>query len=121
MLYLKQHQHLPPPKSYTWGGYCTLLNNEGVLHDVCMYLIVQSLGTVSPHVLCHHVNNDIILPALGIDGKIVKSTAQCWLKFRLGYDCKEAHKGMYVDGHEHLDVIKERDVFINKQLNKYEW
>jgi hypothetical protein len=118
-LYLKQHKHLPPPKSYTQGGYRTLLDNEGVLHDVRVYLAAQSLGTVSPRVLCHHVN-DIILPALRIDGKIVESTAQCWLKFRLGYECKEAHKGMYVDGHERLDVIKERDVFINEQLNKYE-
>ena len=118
-LYLKQHKHLPPPRSYTRGGYRTLLDNEGVLHDVRMYLAAQSLGTVSPRALCHHVN-DIILPALRIDGKIVESTAQRWLKFRLGYDCKEAHKGMYVDGHERPDVIKERDVFINEQLNKYE-
>ncbi len=62
-LYLKQHQHLPPPKSYTWGGYRTLLDNESVLHDVRVYLAAQSLGTVSPHALCHYVN-DIILPAL---------------------------------------------------------
>ena len=96
-----------------------LLDNESILHDVCIYLAVQSLGTVSPRALCHHVN-DIILPALQIDGKIIESTAQCWLKFRLGYECKEAHKGMYVDGHERPDVIKERDVFINEQLNKYE-
>ena len=97
-----------------------LLDNESILHNVCIYLAAQSLGTVSPHALCHHVN-DIILPALWIDGKIIESTAQCWLKFRLGYECKEAYKGMYIDGHEHLDVIKERDVFINEQLNRYKW
>ncbi len=84
-----------------------------------MHARPQSLGTVSPCALCHHVN-DIILPALQIDGKIVKSTAQRWLKFRLGYECKEAHKGIYVDGHECLNVIKKRDVFINEQLNRYE-
>jgi hypothetical protein len=95
-----------------------LLDNEGILHDVRIYLAAQSLGTVSPCALCHHVN-DIICPALRINGKIVKSTAQHWLKFRLGYDCKEAHKGMYVDRYKHLDVIKERDVFNNEQLNKY--
>ena len=83
------------------------------------YLAAQSLGTVSPHVLCHHING-IILLALGIDGKIVKSTAQRWLKFRLGYECKEAKKGMYVDGHENPDVLKERSEFIDKLLNKYE-
>jgi hypothetical protein len=84
------------------------------------YLAAQSLGAVSPCALCHHVNN-VILPALQIDGKIVESMAQRWLRFRLGYECKESKKGMYVDGHERLDVIKERTDFIDKLLNKYEW
>ena len=118
-IYLMQHQHLPPPRIYARNGYLTLLDNESILHDVRAYLAVQSLGTVSPRTLCHHVN-DIILPALGIDGKIVESMAQRWLKFRLGYECKEAKKGMYVDGHERPDVIKERSEFIEELLNKYE-
>jgi len=87
---------------------------------MCVYLTAQSLGTVSPCMLCHHIN-DIILPALRIDSKIVESTAQRWLKFRLGYECKEAKKGMYVDGHKHLDILKERSEFIDKLFNKYEW
>ena len=118
-LYLKRYQHLPPPKAYTFHGYRTLLDNESILHDVRAYLAAQSLGTVSPRALCLHVNN-VILPALGIDGKIVESTAQRWLKFRLGYECKEAHKGMYVDGHERPDVIKERTEFIDKLMGTYE-
>jgi len=40
-----------------------------------VYLGVQSLGTISLRTLCHYVN-DIILPALRINGKIVESTAQ---------------------------------------------
>jgi hypothetical protein len=111
---------LPPPKAYTFHGYRTLLNNESILHDVHAYLVAQSLGTVSPRALCLHVNN-VILPALRIDSKIVESMAQCWLKFRLGYECKEAHKGMYVDRHEHPDIIKERTEFIDKLMGTYEW
>jgi len=118
-LYLQQYHHFPPPKVYAQNGYRTLLNNESILHDVCAYLAAQSLGDVSPCTLCHHVN-DIILPALGINRKIVESMARCWLRFRLGYECKESRKGMYVDGHEHPDVIKERSDFIDKLLNKYE-
>ena len=118
-LHLQQYHYLPPPKVYAQNGYHTLLNNESILHDMHAYLAAQSLGTVSPLVLCHHVNN-IILLALRIDGKIVKSTAWHWLRFRLGYECKEAKKGMYVDGHERPDVIKERNDFIDKLLNKYE-
>jgi hypothetical protein len=119
-LHLQQYHYLPPPKVYAQNGYHTLLNNESVLHDVHAYLTAQSLGTVSPHALCHHVNN-IILPALGIDRKIVESTAQHWLRFRLGYECKEVKKGMYMDGHECPDIIKERKDFIDKLLHKYEW
>ncbi len=73
-IHLMQHHHLPPPSTYAQNGYRTLLNNEHILHNVRMYLAAQSLGTVSPHALCHHIN-DIILPALRIDGKIVESTA----------------------------------------------
>jgi len=120
IIHLMQHHHLSPPSTYTQNRYETLLNNEHILHNVCVYLAAQSLGTVSPRALCYHFN-DIILPALRINGKIIKSIAQCWLKFRLGYECKEAKKGMYMDRHEHSDVLKERSEFINKLFNKYKW
>jgi len=89
------------------------------LHDVRVYLTAQSLGTVTPLMLCHHVNKTL-LPALGIEATITESTAQRWLKYRLGYKCKEAKKGVYIDGHERLDVIKEREAFID-QIDRYEW
>ena len=71
-----------------------------------------------PWTLCQHVN-DVLLPALGMQGSIFESTAQCWLRFRLGYQCKEAKHRIYIDGHEHPDVIKERKQFLNK-LDIYE-
>jgi hypothetical protein len=37
-----------------------------------------------------------------------------WLKYRLGYECKETKKGWYIDGHEHPDVIVERKTFLKK-------
>ena len=83
-----------------------------------IYLATQALGLVIPLSLCQHVNN-VILPALEIEGAINESTAQCWLKFKLGYECKESKKGMYIDGHERPDVIEERKVFL-EQLTKYE-
>jgi hypothetical protein len=58
---------------------------------------------------------------LGIDSMISESTAQWWLKFKLGYQSKEAKKGIYVDGHECPDVIKERQEFIHLIFDKYEW
>ena len=116
-LYLLKHHCLPPHKEYTRHGQYSLLDNEAILHDVRVYLAAQSLGSVTPLTLCHHVNQ-VILPALGIQAAISESTAQRWLKLRLGYQCKEAKKGLYIDGHEHPDVIKEREGFI-EMINKY--
>jgi hypothetical protein len=58
---------------------------------------------------------------LGIQATISESTAWQWLKFRLGYECKEAKKGIYIDGHEHPDMIKESvmsglDVSLNQRV-----
>jgi hypothetical protein len=108
-LYLLKNQRLPPPKAYVWHGHHTLLDNEALLHDIRVYLVTQSLGTVNPRLLSQHVNN-VILPALGIRGAIADSTVRRWLRSKLGYDseCKESKKGVYVDGHERPDVIEER-------------
>ncbi len=117
-LYLLKHRHLPPRKDYTRHGQYSLLDNEAVLHDVRVYLAAQSLGTVTPWALRQHVNQ-VILPAFEIRATISEPTARRWLKFRLGYECKEAKKGIYIDGHERPDVIKEREAFID-QINSYE-
>ena len=96
-----------------------LLDNECILHDVHAYLAAQALGTITPHTMSQHVN-EVILPALQIKGMVLESTAQHWLRFKLGYQCKELKKGLYVDGHEHPDVIKERNDFIEQISNRYE-
>jgi hypothetical protein len=83
-----------------------------------MYLVTQDLGSVNPRMLCQHIN-DVILPALDIKATISESTAQRWLRFKLGYECKESKKGIYIDGHEHPDVIKERSEFVEEILNRF--
>lgn len=119
-LYLLRHRQLPPPKSFVRHGHHTLLDNETVLHNVRMYLASQALGTVTPRIFCRHTN-EVILPTLGIDTTITESTAQRWLRLKLGYQCKEAKKGIYIDGHERPDVIKEREEFIDQIFNRFEW
>lgn len=118
-LYLLRHHCLPPPKSYTRHGHYTLLDNEAILHDVRVYLAAQALGTVTPRTFCDHVNK-VILPALEINSTISESTAQRWLRFKLGYQSKEAKKGIYIDGHERPDVVKERQEFVNLIFDEYE-
>jgi len=118
-LYLLQHCKPPPPKCYTQHGHHTLLDNEAILHDVCAYLASQDLGSVAPQTFYNHINT-AILPILGINASISESTVQQWLQLKLGYQCKEATKGMYVDGHECPDVIKERESFIERICNNFE-
>src|SRR6202789_1755148 len=117
-LYLLRHRHLQPRKVHSREGHHSLLDNETVLHGVHVYLATQVLGSLTPHTLCQHVN-DMLLPALEIQGTISKTTAQRWLRFRLGYQCKEARRGIYIDGHERPDVVKKRKEFL-EELDRYE-
>jgi hypothetical protein len=117
-MYLLRNKHLPPPKVFVRHGHHSLLDNEALLHDIRVYLATQALSNVSPRTLCQHINN-VILPVLRINGTIVESTAQQWLRSKLRYECKEAKKGIYVDGHEHPDVVEERKVFVEQILNRF--
>jgi hypothetical protein len=99
-------------------GHHSLLDNESVLHGVRVYLAMQVLSSVTPQMLCQHVN-DVLLPAFRMQGSIVELTAQRWLRFRLRYQCKEAKRGIYIDGHERPDVIEERKEYI-KNVGRYE-
>ena len=91
--YLLKHCQLLPPKSFTWHGHHTLLDNESILHDVQTYLVSQTLGTVTPWTFCQHINK-VILPALGINATITESTAQQWLlDSSLGMSVRKPKKG----------------------------
>jgi hypothetical protein len=118
-VYLLRHQRLPPSKANLKHGQYTLLDNENVIHAVRNYLAAQQLGTITPFLLCRHVN-EVILPALALTGKtsISERTAIQWLK-KLGYTCKDVRKGMYHDGHERPDVVDARKKFL-AQMSQYE-
>ena len=118
--YLLHHGHLPPPKVYKKGGQYTLLDSQDVPQKVHVYLAVQKLGTITPKFLCKQVNK-VILPTLGLTEKnasICECTAINWLK-KLGYECKDVKKGIYVDGHERLDVVEYREMFL-AQMGEYQ-
>ena len=118
--YLLKHQCLPPTKAAAKHGQYTLLDNEAVLHGVRRYLAAQNLGTITPKLLCHHVN-DTILPALDLTQKnasISERTAINWLK-KLGDSCKDIKKGVYHDGHERPDVIEAHKQYL-EQIAQYE-
>jgi hypothetical protein len=119
-VYLLAHGRLPPSKIYTRHGQYTLLDNKAVLHGVRCYLTAQNLGSITPYLLCCHIN-EVIIPALELTKKettISERTAVNWLK-KLGYSCKDVKKGVYFDGHERPDVIEARKKFL-AEIAKYE-
>jgi hypothetical protein len=118
--YLVQHHQLPPSKAGACHGQYTLLDNENVLHAVQRYLAAQNLGSITPQLLCHHVN-EVILPTLNMTEKnstITERTAIGWLR-KLGYTCKDVKKGVYHDGHEHPNVVEAQTKFL-AEMKKYE-
>lgn len=117
--FLLCHGHLPQPKVRKKGGQWTLLDNQDILQKVRVYLASQKLGTITPNLLCKHVN-DIILPTLELTEKkasICERTAVNWL-YKLGYECKDVKKGIYVDGHERCDVVENRKKFL-EEMDRY--
>jgi len=41
---------------------------------------------------------------VALDDTISETMAVCWLK-KLGFKLSRVQKGVYVDGHEHIDVV----------------
>ena len=89
----------------------SLLDDENVKQELISYLRMNKFN-INPDIFREHIATTI-LPRLNIiRSKIIsKSTARRWL-FRLGWNCHEYHKGIYVDGHERFDVIEDRKKFI---------
>ena len=105
--FLLYHGHLPPSKACKKRGQWTLLSNLDIVQKVCVYLASQRLGTITPNILCKHINN-VILLTLELTKKkasICEHTAVNWLH-RLGYECKDVKKEIYVDGHERSDIVE---------------
>ena len=113
--YLIRHKQLPPTKAGDFHGLYSLLENNTICQSVRVYVAIQKLGEITPQELCRHVNN-VILPAMDLTekkGSICERTAIRWL-IKLGYTCKDVKKGLYHDGHERPDVIKDRDVYVDR-------
>ena len=89
----------------------SLLDDENVKQEVISYLRMNKFN-INPDIFREHITTTI-LPRLNIiRSKVIsKSTARRWL-FRLGWDCHEYRKGIYVDGHERSDVVEDREKFI---------
>ncbi|KAF8584145.1 hypothetical protein K439DRAFT_1616933 [Ramaria rubella] len=113
--YVLKNHALPPSKTHAHNQQLTLLDNETVRLNICKYLVSLKLGDITPLTFMKQVNT-VILPSLRVHGKksaICETTSHNWL-IKLGYQSREAKKGLYIDGHEHPDVIESRRVFLKE-------
>ena len=79
---------------------------------------VKGRPNLTKHSLCHWINDEL-LPnenlEPGFPRHISVETARKWLHV-LGFEVLSADKGMFFDGHERGDVMKERKVFLEKMV-----
>jgi hypothetical protein len=133
--YIARFQALPPVSRGKHYAHPSLLNDERIMRAVCRYLTILANGQVrclnnmvvyltylnhqiTPLLLMKQVNDTIIL-LLGFDTdghKISEATARRWLA-KLGYELKEARKGVYIDGHERDDVKAYHQEFLKHFLS----
>ena len=74
----------------------------------------------TPRILQKHVNQSVF-PSLGIlneKKRISEKTATRWLR-ALGWILSEHKKGIYIDGHERVDVVEYRKKFLD-EMKEYE-
>lgn len=69
-----------------------------------------------PIKLCNYINT-FLLPSLGLENTVCETTAVSWLK-KLGFKVSRVQKSVYVDGHEHPDVVEAHNTFIDYMENK---
>ena len=81
------------------------MKNEAVLRASRTWLIQQKKGSVTP-VKFQKGINEVILPSLNIfpSKPLCERTACRWL-IKLGWQHTKIKKGVYIDGHEHADVV----------------
>lgn len=98
----------------------SLLKDELIKKRILDYLQSLPTGKVMPKNLQVAVNT-VILPALDITPKkpISTRTSRCWL-IKLGWRYTQVKKGVYMDGHEHDNIVKYRQEVFLPLMAKFE-
>ena len=105
------------------GGYKnarSLLKDENVKKRALSYLQSLPTGKVTPKKLQEALNT-VVLPDLGITTKkpLCIRTARRWL-IKLGWRNTVVKKGVYMDGHERVDVVDYRQKFFLPAMAEFE-
>ena len=79
---------------------------------------VKGMPNLTVSSFCHWLNHDLLPNSClepGFPRHVSVETARKWLHF-LGFEVLSSSKGMYFDGHEREDVVKERCGFLRKMV-----
>ncbi|CAG8801838.1 14019_t:CDS:2, partial [Gigaspora rosea] len=90
----------------------SLLNDELVSLQVATYLRSQKFK-VNPIVVKNYVENQVLPQLNGAVKRISIRTIRRWMH-KLGFRYKRYQKGVYIDGHERLDVVAYRQTFLQE-------
>ena len=98
----------------------SLFHSESVQNHACRWLSNLETGQVTPRALQNALNNTIF-PNLGITPRqpICERTTRHWL-IKLGWRKTVIQKGVYMDGHEHADVVKYHQEVFLPAMQEYE-
>lgn len=104
--YYKVFECLPSEQRGGKANTKSFLNNELVQLACHSWLSAQKAGTMTPKKFMAAVNDKILISLnINLRKPIVERTARQWL-LCLGYRRTLIKKGVYMDGHEHPDVVK---------------
>jgi len=98
----------------------TLLKDEVVRTTSQTWLTEQPIGSITPNKFMHALNKTI-LPSLGMSPSkpLCERTARRWL-VKLGWTRTILRKGVYMDGHEHADVVEYREKIFLPTMKEFE-
>ncbi|KAJ3978884.1 hypothetical protein F5890DRAFT_1559520 [Lentinula detonsa] len=98
----------------------TLLSDENVRKAAHAWLVAQKVGNVNPRQF-QLALNETILPSLGVQraSPLCVRTARRWLVV-LGWRLTVLRKGVYMDGHQRVDVVKYWEEVFLPAMAKYE-
>ncbi|KAF8599613.1 hypothetical protein BDV93DRAFT_449148 [Ceratobasidium sp. AG-I] len=115
---------LPERKQGKGATHSSLLDDSSVRKAVELYTASLRAGELTPLGLTKELNRNI-LPNLNTSkSQVSESTSKQWM-IKLGYQHQIYRKGVYMDGHERVDVVEYRAQFLDElkdllpQIQKY--
>ncbi|GAA6026071.1 hypothetical protein JCM10207_003463, partial [Rhodosporidiobolus poonsookiae] len=98
---------LSKPGNYT--RHATLFNSYRL--PLMSFLAAQPVGKVTPHSFARHVAVLLDKKESTSKTKICTSTAAIWMR-KLGLQRRPVRKGVYYNGHERPDIVRDRKAFL---------